>query len=337
MPYGWEAPTPEFHRFAATTVDEARAMYAEYGQKVTVEDARIPEPFACAIWVVQIGPLQVSRHALAAGLVVRIERDDLYGVGVSPLGHMTVDQRAGRVTTSRALAVTTDPAAGPLTVHAHPASRLDCLVVDRETVAEHLTDHLGYRVRPGFRFPGAADLTDGTGRALRGLIELMLDSADDPASILRRPVVTEPLRHAVLDALLLAVEHPYRAELRRPVGGRIGHRPVRAAVEAVHEHPELPHTPASLARLTGVSVRTLQDAFRRQLDSTPMAYLREVRLARVHDDLMAGRFATVAEVAYRWGFTHLGRFAAAYRARYGLAPSQTPRTDRPRRAPGPGR
>jgi AraC-like DNA-binding protein len=27
-------------------------------------------------------------------------------------------------------------------------------------------------------------------------------------------------------------------------------------------------------------------------------------------------------VAYSWGFTHLGRFAALYRARYGVAPSQ---------------
>jgi AraC-like DNA-binding protein len=28
-------------------------------------------------------------------------------------------------------------------------------------------------------------------------------------------------------------------------------------------------------------------------------------------------------VAMRWGFTHLGRFAGAYRDRYGVTPSQT--------------
>jgi len=46
----------------------------------------------------------------------------------------------------------------------------------------------------------------------------------------------------------------------------------------------------------------------------------------VHEDLTGGDRAhrpTVAEVAYRWGFTHLGRFAHDYRARYGEAPSTT--------------
>jgi AraC-like DNA-binding protein len=32
---------------------------------------------------------------------------------------------------------------------------------------------------------------------------------------------------------------------------------------------------------------------------------------------------SVAEVAARWGFSHLGRFAAAYRKRYGESPSHT--------------
>jgi AraC-like DNA-binding protein len=53
-----------------------------------------------------------------------------------------------------------------------------------------------------------------------------------------------------------------------------------------------------------------------------MRYLRDVRLARVHDDLFRDEPTTVAAVAYSWGFTHLGRFAALYRARYGVAPSQ---------------
>lgn len=48
----------------------------------------------------------------------------------------------------------------------------------------------------------------------------------------------------------------------------------------------------------------------------------------MHEDLTGGdpaRRHTVAEVAYRWGFAHLGRFAHDYRARYGESPSTTSR------------
>jgi AraC-like DNA-binding protein len=58
-----------------------------------------------------------------------------------------------------------------------------------------------------------------------------------------------------------------------------------------------------------------------------MAYLRSVRLAHAHADLVriadTGSQTTVTEVALRWGFTHLGRFAALYRQTYGRPPSST--------------
>jgi AraC-like DNA-binding protein len=55
-----------------------------------------------------------------------------------------------------------------------------------------------------------------------------------------------------------------------------------------------------------------------------MAYLRRVRLQRADADLRAADAADggVAGIASRWGFTNFGRFAAAYRARYGCTPSQ---------------
>lgn len=56
-----------------------------------------------------------------------------------------------------------------------------------------------------------------------------------------------------------------------------------------------------------------------------MAYVRAVRLARVHDELRTSEpgLTTVTTIAQRWGFFHLGRFAAAYRARYHTTPSDT--------------
>jgi transcriptional regulator GlxA family with amidase domain len=84
-------------------------------------------------------------------------------------------------------------------------------------------------------------------------------------------------------------------------------------------------TTADLARAAGVSARTLQAAFRQHTGMSPMGYLRQLRLTRVHEELLAAdpRHTTVAQIAHRHGFPHLGRFAATYRARYGCNPSIT--------------
>jgi AraC-like DNA-binding protein/DNA-binding CsgD family transcriptional regulator len=101
--------------------------------------------------------------------------------------------------------------------------------------------------------------------------------------------------------------------------------PVKRAVEAMERHPEYPFTISRLAQIAGVSARTLYEAFRRHMGIAPMCCLRQIRLARAHDDLCRADAChiTVARVAHRWGFTHLGRFAGAYRARYGVNPSDT--------------
>jgi transcriptional regulator GlxA family with amidase domain len=56
-----------------------------------------------------------------------------------------------------------------------------------------------------------------------------------------------------------------------------------------------------------------------------MTYLQQVRLGRAHDALSHAdpSLNTVASVAHRWGFAHLGRFATAYRTRFGQSPSET--------------
>lgn len=74
-----------------------------------------------------------------------------------------------------------------------------------------------------------------------------------------------------------------------------------------------------------MSVRSLQESFRRSLDTTPMASLRGIRLEKVHRELSAAEpgTTTVTDVATRWCFLHLGRFAAAYARAYGEHPSET--------------
>jgi AraC-like DNA-binding protein len=99
---------------------------------------------------------------------------------------------------------------------------------------------------------------------------------------------------------------------------------VQSAVTYMDEHAHQDITVADIAAAATVTARTLQLAFRRHLDTTPMTYLRQVRLDRAHQDLRQGGSATtVSAVAHRWGFPSPGRFAAHYRRAYGTTPGLT--------------
>ena len=102
-------------------------------------------------------------------------------------------------------------------------------------------------------------------------------------------------------------------------------RAVRTAVEIIEEEAHLPLTVSSIATRCHVSVRALQQDFRRYMGASPTAYLREVRLRRAHQSLLESdpSVTSVSSVAYHWGFTNLGRFAAAHTARYDEPPAAT--------------
>ena len=158
----------------------------------------------------------------------------------------------------------------------------------------------------------------------RTLLDGVLDETADPGGLLGNPMVARPLVDSVLRGLLV-VAGTDRTQRRHPV-----HHPgsLRAAVDFVHSHASEPLTVADIAAAGGCSVRALQEAFQRHLGSTPIGYLQQVRLAGAHADLVTADpdVESVNDVCWRWGFTHAGRFAAAYRRHYGERPSETLRS-----------
>jgi AraC-like DNA-binding protein len=100
---------------------------------------------------------------------------------------------------------------------------------------------------------------------------------------------------------------------------------LRAAVQYVHDHAAEPVTVAALSEASGLSVRSVQESFRRVFDVSPLTYLRHVRLDRVRAELLEldPQLGAVGDVARRWGFAHLGRFSASYAERFGEYPKQT--------------
>jgi AraC-like DNA-binding protein len=101
---------------------------------------------------------------------------------------------------------------------------------------------------------------------------------------------------------------------------------VRLAVAYIEAHAGEDLSLLDIARAASITPRALQYAFRRNLGTTPLGYVRRVRLDRAHIDLLnadPARGDTVASIAMRWGFLHQGNFAAAYRDAYGTTPRRS--------------
>jgi transcriptional regulator GlxA family with amidase domain len=124
--------------------------------------------------------------------------------------------------------------------------------------------------------------------------------------------------------LLVSQTHNYTEELTRPRAVP-GSKPIRNALEFIERQPGDIETVADIAAAVGLSVRALDDGFQRYVGTPPMAYLRQVRMARAHEELVAAdpELTTATAIARKWGFGHYGRFAADYARRFGRKPSET--------------
>ncbi|WP_309104554.1 AraC family transcriptional regulator [Microbacterium sp.] len=128
-------------------------------------------------------------------------------------------------------------------------------------------------------------------------------------------------RHALV-VTLSAFATTFRDRVGSPARNAAAPATVRRALVFIEENAHRPITVDDVAAAVHISTRGLQYAFRRSLDLTPVEYLRGARLEGAHRDLRAGDPAPIATIARRWGFAHPSRFAAAYRAAYGITPAQ---------------
>lgn len=202
--------------------------------------------------------------------------------------------------------------------------------VERSVLERHLEALLGEPPREPLRLALDRDLTDLPGRRWFAILDLL------QAEIAQRQIAppsgeraldasAASVQELVMNALLLWHPNSSSAALGQPVAPAL--RPdVQRALDYAREHLSAPLTVASLAAAAGVSARTLQAGFARELGCSPSSYIRELRLERVRAELTASDPADgvrVTDVALRWGFSHLGRFSSSYQRRFGELPSQT--------------
>lgn len=179
------------------------------------------------------------------------------------------------------------------------------------------------------RLTGDRPVSLAAARQLRSLIAYLYHHVLPDPAMCDAPLIVSAVSQHVAASVLSAF--PNNALLEPAAADRRdAHRAtLRRAVAYIDAHAGEPVTLADIAAAAGTTGRAVQAAFRRHLDTTPMGYLRRVRLDGAHRDMQDAdptTGATVAAIAARWGFSHMARFTSFYQEQYGTLPSHTLRT-----------
>jgi AraC-like DNA-binding protein len=279
--------------------------------------------------VTRLGPITIGEVTYDTDVSLGVDETRAsYHICVPLKGSLQSRHRGEELTATPGLAAIYRPDA-ELTVTRWPAgSRHLAVKIDQCAVDRALAALLDTAPGPPIAFDGALSLHAGAAQDWVRLVLMAHHQYVCPDSLMRHPLVWDPLVESLIHGLLLVADHPHRQALA--ASAQPGPAAVRNAMDLIEAGPHLPLTTSTLAKQCHVSARTLQEGFRRHLGMSPMAYLRVVRLRRAHRDLRSAdpSHSSVASIAHRWGFTHLSHFAAAHQTMFGETPLQALRAAR---------
>lgn len=197
--------------------------------------------------------------------------------------------------------------------------------IEEPALLGYLTRLRGRRLSGALVFDPEFDLSSDVAVRWHAAVQLLHTEIYHAGSLVQRGHGISGIEDLLMNSLLHIQPSNYRDEFVRPVPDP-GRKLVQEAITYIDAHVAEPITMESIARNVHMSIRSIQQGFRDELGVSPMTYVRDRRLERVHDELadaLPSDGVTVTEVATRWGFRHLGSFAAEYRKRWGMSPSET--------------
>jgi len=280
----------------------------------------------------------ISRLAFNAEVRVEIDRLDAYMVQMPLAGRNELrvhGMRGGRLSLDRGLSSVIGPERG---LEQRRSPDCDMLLVrfNAAELARCVAAHVGDGAMSGnpsdLDFDLEMPMRERASAAWRRLVAYVLGELDRENSLFASTLAASQAGHLLMSALVLHHPHRYSALLRRSAR-EDSPRFKRAADDFLQAHAEEPITGDDVARHLGVSTRSVYAGFRRHFGMTPIQRLKDIRFARVREDLVAARSDSVTAIALHWGFTHLGKFAADYHRRFGELPSETLRSAKRRDSP----
>ncbi|KPZ13074.1 BenABC operon transcriptional activator BenR [Pseudomonas amygdali pv. ulmi] len=273
---------------------------------------------------VHLGKLSLSR--LEYGVPVSIDPgrlENFFLIQIPTRGSAEIHCDGVRFTSSAQCASIISPDTPVSMRWAADAPQL-ALRLERQEVEKHCAQHLGHGLKTPLRFKPELLLTHPNASYFLQLLGALADALACDGHPIHNPLVLKQFEATLINALIYGQPNTLQNPLSAPEPARrVSPYFVKRTEEFILAHAHEPLSIEQLAEHAGGSVRTLFSGFREFRNISPMAFLRNVRMERVHLELRNPGTDSVTDIAMKWGFAHLGRFSQEYRKYYGELPSAT--------------
>lgn len=153
---------------------------------------------------------------------------------------------------------------------------------------------------------------------------LLQDELHAGTGLLERPSAECSWTELMTEIVVDIVDQANGRSLVLESSGSVTARRVRQAEDYMRAHLSEIATVSDVARVQGISSRSLEIAFQNELGLSPLSFLNSLRLSEARRMLLSdNEFSSVTEVCLACGIGHAGRFATTYRQRFAELPSET--------------
>jgi len=309
-----KADADEMSEHYAKTLSPAKVEPLTRGGRILVEDRHF-----------SLGPFSIWAGKCHSGMKVTFSQPSDVFVLYLPLSNaMEIDIGRSRLTSDPGTALIANMSQfDKLTLHENRGHI--GVAFERSAMVSQLSEMLDAPVLHNIELSAALETASVAGSRLAALGHLLWDCFDVESDDRGSAIAADHLFRAAMAMILEAVPHNYSERLKQPASPAMP-RNLKRAIEYMVANISQPMSIAEIAREAGTSVRALQTAFQQFKDTTPLSFLRQMRLEGVRRTLADDtNELSIAQAARAWGFTHMGRFSAVYHDAFGQSPSETAR------------
>lgn len=194
--------------------------------------------------------------------------------------------------------------------------------IDKKLIEKNCQQILNRTLNKSIEFDSIMSLETKAGAQWLNMISWIYDfvSGEDNLS----PLMVAQIENNIVNMLLTYQNNNYSAEIYNDPFSVVPSF-IKRIENYIQENAHKPIAINDMAEYAGVSSRSIFTGFKKYRNTTPMRYLKEVRLQYAYEDLKRGHVGkdTVTTVAFNWGFSHLGHFSTDYKRRFGETPYET--------------